>query len=60
MDVMDAVDAVDTVDTGTQWPVDLSALTPTAYWVPTAYCIPHCVGFDLFALKVMVPTTHIC
>ena len=27
---------------------------------PTAYCIPYCVGFDLFALKVMVPTTHIC
>ena len=26
----------------------------------TVYCIPHCVGFDLFALKVMVPTTHIC
>ena len=21
---------------------------------------PHCMGFDLFALKVMVPTTHIC
>ena len=29
-------------------------------FAPTpAYCIPHCVGFDLFALKVMVPTTHI-
>ena len=27
---------------------------------PTVYCIPHCVGFDLFALKVTVPTTHIC
>ena len=26
----------------------------------TAYCIPHCVEFDLLALKVTVPTTHIC
>ena len=50
---------------GTQYAVGVSAKrsTHTVYFfapTPTAYCIPHCVGFDLFALKVMVPTTHIC
>ena len=27
---------------------------------PTVYCVPHCMGYDLLSLKVMVPTTHIC
>ena len=35
--------------------------TPTAYCVTTTYCVLHTPlhGFDLFTLKVMVPTTHI-
>ena len=57
MDAVEAVEAVDALDTvDAVDAVDLFALTPTAY------CILHISlhGFDLFALKVAVPTTHIC
>ena len=49
---------------GTQYAAGVSAKrsTHTVLFAPTptAYCIPHWVGFDLFALKVTVPATHIC